>query len=546
MSKNTLVQIEVLKNSLESIADGMALTVVRTSRSQNVRASMDFSTGILTGNGELVAQGQCIPVHLGGMPVALEACVARYADTMRPGDVFITNDPYEGGSHLPDIFLFKPVFIDDVPVAYFCAMTHHADIGGRVAAGNACDSTEIYQEGLRIPPLRIYDRAVPRKDLLQMLSANVRHPENFIGDLNAQIGSVNIAGRRILSILNHYGPQRLKVNINGILQATEKQVRQFISDWPNGVYKGESFVDDDGFDSKMIPIRATVTIDGDSMIVDLSESSPQVKGFINSAYANTRSLCHVAMMYMAPANVPKNEGSIRPVKVIAPRGLVVNANPPAPVCMSTNHCAEEIIEAIFKALAPAVPHAVNAGFSRRLRYAITGSDPRTGRNFIWHFFLARGGGGASQGFDGWSNIGEVQSVGGIRAPSIEITEDRFPLFIKYHKMRPDSGGDGEWRGGMGASCELVYEGDSPAILNTAGDGIINPPFGLFGGQPGKPHRYSVIQNGKKRFLRSKEAGVIISPGDSIICLSSGGGGFGDPSKRSLQLRKRDLKNGYCT
>ena len=334
--------------------------------------------------------------------------------------------------------------------------------------------------------------------------------------------------------------------VSEILAATERQVRQFISGWPDGVYKGESFVDDDGFDSKLVPIRAEVTIDGDSMTIDLSESSPQVEGFINSAYANTRSLAHAAIMYLAPMDVARNEGSMRPVRIVAPRGLVVNANPPAPVCMSTNHCAEEVVEAVFKALAPAIPAAVSAGFSRRLRYAITGHDPRTGRQFIWHFFLARGGGGASEGIDGWSNVGEINVAGGIRSPSIEVTEERFPFFIERHELRPDSGGEGAWRGGLGAVCDLVYEGAGPALLNTAGDGIVVPPFGLFGADDGLPHHYKIVNNGSERVLGSKEVGVVVNPGDHIVCLSSGGGGFGEPGNRDSDAATWDLKNGYVT
>ena len=236
---------------------------------------------------------------------------------------------------------------------------------------------------------------------------------------------------------------------------------------------------------------------------------------------------------------------MRPVRVIAPRGTIVNASPPAPVAMSTNHCAEEVIEAIFKALAPAVPHAVNAGFSRRLRFAITGTDPRTGRQFIWHFFRARGGGGASQGHDGWSNVGEIQAVGGIRSPSIEVTEERFPFLVRRDEFRPDSGGDGTWRGGLGAVCEMVYEGGE-ARLNTAGDGVIVPPYGLFGGGPGLPHLYKIISDGKERVLRSKETGVLVKPGDLIVCLSSGGGGFGAPEERPEERRRWDRLNDYCT
>ena len=540
------VTLAVVEHRLESVALEMMQVMLRTSMSQILNTSRDFSTAILDLDNQLVAQGEGIPVHISALPIAGAAVRDYFGDDVSEGDLFALNDPYFGGSHLPDITVIMPIFYRGKVLFYGVNRAHHSDVGGATHGGYNPAASEIYHEGLRIPPLRLYDKGEPRHDLLQMLSANVRHPENFIGDLNAQIGSVMVAAQRVRSLLDHYGPDRLMACVTEILAATERQVRQFISQWPDGVYRGESMVDDDGFDSKMIPIRATVTIEGDSMTIDLGESSPQVTGFINSVYANTRSLAHAAIMYMAPMNLPKNEGSMRPVSVIAPKGLIVNANPPAPVCMSTNHCAEEIVEAIFKALAPAVPSAVNAGFSRRLRYAITGTDPRTGRQFIWHFFLARGGGGASLGFDGWPNVGEVNVVGGIRSPSIELTEERFPLFIRRHSLRPDSAGDGAWRGGLGAICELVYEGAEGARLNTAGDGVIVPPFGLFGGEPGKPHIYSIVSNGSERVLGSKEAGVPVSPGDRIVCLSAGGGGYGDPAKRTQAQRDWDVKNGYCT
>ena len=540
------ITLAVVEHRLESIAQEMTEAMLRTAMSQILNSSRDFSTAILDNECQLVAQGEGIPVHISALPVAGAAVRDYFGDDIHDGDLFILNDPYFGGSHLPDITIIRPVFHEGRLLFYGVNRAHHSDVGGGTHGGYNPGANEIFQEGLRIPPLRLYDRGVPRNDLLQMMSANVRMSENFLGDLNAQIGSVMLAAQRIGSLLVDYGTERLMAVVDQILAATERQVRQFISSWPDGVYHGESFVDDDGFDSKLVPIRAKVTIDGDSITIDLSDSSPQVEGFINSAYANTRSLAHAAIMYLAPLDVARNEGSMRPVQIVAPRGLVVNANPPAPVCMSTNHCAEEVVESVFKALAPAIPSAVSAGFSRRLRYAITGSDPRTGRKFIWHFFLARGGGGASEGIDGWSNVGEINVAGGIRSPSIEVTEERFPFFIERHELRPDSGGIGAWRGGLGAVCDLVYEGVGPALLNTAGDGIVVPPFGLFGATDGLPHHYTIASNGSERVLGSKEVGVVVNPGDHIICLSSGGGGYGQSEDRDDDASTWDLKNGYVT
>jgi N-methylhydantoinase A/oxoprolinase/acetone carboxylase beta subunit/N-methylhydantoinase B/oxoprolinase/acetone carboxylase alpha subunit len=540
------ITLAVVEHRLGSIALEMAEVMLRTSMSQILNSSRDFSTAILDADCQLIAQGEGIPVHISALPPAGEAVRDYFGEEIAEGDLFVLNDPYFGGSHLPDITIIAPIFYDDQLMFYAVNRAHHSDIGGATYGGYNPAASEIYHEGLRLPPLKLYDRGVPRHDLLHMLSINVRHPENFRGDLNAQIGSVMIAARRIHALLARYGPARLQRCVAEILTATERQVRQLIASWPDGIYKGETFIDDDGFDSTMVPIRATVTIHGESMSVDLSESSPQVTGFINSSYANTRSLAHAAIMYMAPADVPKNEGSMRAVSIIAPRGLIVNPNPPAPVCMSTNHCGEEIIEAIFKALAPAVPHVVSAGFSRRLRFAMQGHDPRTGRAFIWHFFHARGGGGASQGCDGWSNVGEVNVAGGIRSPSVELTEERFPFFIEHYEFRPDSGGNGTWRGGLGATFAMIYEGDEVALLNTAGDGVVNPPFGLCGGEAGLPHIYRLISQGQERVLRSKEVSVRVQPGDRIFCLSAGGGGFGAPEGRSVAQRDWDVRNGYTT
>ena len=538
------VTLAVVEHRLESIAREMTEVMLRTAMSQILNSSRDFSTAILDADAQLVAQGEGIPVHVSALPVAGAAVRDYFGDTMAEGDLFILNDPYFGGSHLPDITIIKPVFHEGRLLFYGVNRAHHSDVGGGTHGGYNPRATEIFQEGIRIPPLKLYDKGVPRDDVLQMLSANVRQPENFLGDLNAQIGSTMIAAQRIAGLLESYGADRLLAAVEEILSATERQVRQFISEWPDGVYHGESLVDDDGFDNKLIPIRAKVTISGESMAIDLGESSPQVTGFINSAYANTRSLAHAAIMYVAPANVAKNEGSMRPVDIIAPKGLIVNANPPAPVCMSTNHCAEEIVEAVFKALAQAVPKEVNAGFSRRLRYAITGKDPRTGRQFIWHFFLARGGGGATHGYDGWPGVGEINVAGGIRSPSIEVTEERFPFFIRRHELRPNSGGQGEWRGGLGGICDLVYQGEGPALLNTAGDGIVVPPFGLFEGEDGLSHDYKILSNGSERPLGSKETEVVVNPGDHVYCLSSGGGGYGNPSERSQTADEWDKRNGY--
>ena len=282
------VTLSVVGNRLESIAIEMMDVMLRTALSQILNASRDFSTAILDGQCRLVAQGEGIPVHVSALPIAGQAVLDYFGDSVAPGDVFLLNDPYFGGSHLPDITVIRPVFVDGALRFMTVNRAHHTDVGGGTHGGYNPSASEIFHEGLRIPPLRIYDRDVPRDDLLQMMAANVRYPKNFLGDLNAQIGSVLTAERRIRELSESYGPDRLTSIVEGILDATEAQVRSFISDWPDGEYFGESLVDDDGFDSELIPIRARVTVAGDTLTIDLSESAQQVTGFINSAYANTQ------------------------------------------------------------------------------------------------------------------------------------------------------------------------------------------------------------------------------------------------------------------
>jgi N-methylhydantoinase B len=324
-------------------------------------------------------------------------------------------------------------------------------------------------------------------------------------------------------------------------------VRAVIASWPDGVYRGEAVLDDDGHGAEDVYIRAKVTKRGSDLEVDLSDSHPQVTGFVNSSYPNMRSAVVVALAYLIDPETPKNDGAFWPVSVIAREGTVVWARPGAPVTLCTNHCGQEIIEAIVRALAPACPDRAMAGWGRRFRIALQGKDPRTGRSFIWHMFQARPGGGASPAGDGWPAAGEWQAAGGIKFGSLEVAEVRFPLFFRRHEFRPDSGGDGRYRGGSGAVLEMVVEVAEPAVANTAGDGVRHGACGILGGADGLPHRYVLKSAGRpERPLKTKEVGIVIRPGDVLDVSSGGGGGFGDPAGRSEQERARDRLLGFVT
>src|SRR5262249_44708428 len=305
-----------------------------------------------------------------------------------------------------------------------------SDIGGATHGGYNPGATEIWQEGIRIPPLCLIEAGVMREDVLRMIATNVRHSRDFQGDVAAMIGSAGVGEGRLLALVEEYGSEMAARAMEAVLDAAERQTRACIAKWKDGIFRGESILDDDGHGSVDIRVKATVTKRGSNLTVDLSDSNRQVTGFINSSYANMRSAVVMALAYLIDPETPKNDGTFRPLTVVAREGTVVWANSPAPVTLCTNHCGQEIGEAIIKALARACPEQVMAGWGRRFRIAIQGKHPKTGLPFIWHLFHARPGGGASSSGDGWPGAGEWQAAGGIKFGSVEVMEARFPLFFR--------------------------------------------------------------------------------------------------------------------
>jgi N-methylhydantoinase B len=541
----------VVQHRLLAIVEEMGEAMLRTSYSQILNSSRDFSTAVCDLDGRLIAQAEHVPIHVGALPYAAKAMTEFFGSDIHKGDVFLLNDPYHGGNHLPDLTAFVPVFEGDKPRFWSINRAHQSDIGGATHGAYNAAATEIWQEGLRITPLKLYDRGEVRRDLLQMIATNVRHPRDFRGDLAAMIGSAHVGERRMLALAAEFGWPTTKAAIEAVLDGAERQTRTVIAQWQDGVYQGEAMLDDDGRGNNDIHIRATVTKRGSDLVIDLSDSHEQVTSFVNSSYPNMFSAVVVALSYLIDPSTAKNDGTFRPITVVAKPGSVVWANPGAPVTLATNHCAQEILEAIIKALAPACPDRAMAGWGRRFRIAIQGKDPRAkvpgGKPFIWHFFQARPGGGASPAGDGWPGAGEWQAAGGIKFGSLEVTEVRFPLFFRQHEFRPDSGGSGKFRGGPGGIAEIVVETTEPAIGNTAGDGVRYGACGIFGGRDGAPHRYALYSEGQPpRPIKTKEVGLVIRPNDVLVLESGGGGGWGDPTDRDPAAVACDIENGFVT
>jgi N-methylhydantoinase B len=533
----------VVQHRLSSIVAEMGEAMLRTSYSQILNSSRDFSLAICDVTGRLIAQADHIPVHVGALPWAARAVEARFSE-LAPGDVILMNDPYHGGSHLPDITVFVPVFDGERRLFWTIARAHQSDIGGATHGAYNPDATEIWQEGLRIPPIKLYEAGRLRDDILDMLALNVRNPHDFRGDLFAMIGAAHLGERRMRKLFAELSAAVVEAAIEGVLDAAERQARSVIATWKDGTFHGEAFLDDDGRGHTDIRIAAQVTKRGSDVEVDLSASDPQVTSFVNSSHANMHAAVAMALFYLIDPDTPKNSGALRPLKVVAKQGTIVWADPGRPVTLCTSHPSNEIVEAIIKALAGSCPDRVMAGWGRRFRIAIQGENPRTGRNFIWHLFHARPGGGASVGGDGWSSIGEWHSVGGLKFGSIEVAEARFPLHFRQHEFLPDSGGDGQFRGGLGVALDLVLETETIAHGNTAGEGTRHGSCGMLGGADGQPHRYRLLSAGKPpRELRTKEVGIEILPGDCLEIRSAGGGGWGPPEKRATEARAHDRRQG---
>ena len=535
------ITLAVVQARLTAIVEEMGEALLRTAYSQILNASRDFSIALCDAQCRLVAQADHLPVHVGAMPYAAEAVAAAFGSGAQPGDIFLMNDPWHGGSHLPDLTVVVPVFDPAGPLRFWTVVrSHQSDIGGATHGAYNASATDIWQEGIRVPPIRLGENGVVREDLLAMLAANTRLPRDFRGDMRASVGAARLGERRLGETFARYGAPEVAASADAILDLAEAQSRRIVETWADGTWHGQSQLDDDGRGNQDITVRATVSKRGSDIDVDLSESDPQVTSFVNSSYANMRSSVAIAFAYLLDPDIPKNDGAFRPLHVTAKEGTVVWAKPGAPVTLSTNHCGQEILEAVMNALGQACPDRAMAAWGKRFRIAITGQDPRRGRPFVWHMFHARPGGGASPAGDGWPCGGEWQAAGGIKFGSVEMAEARFPLFFEQHQFRPGSGGDGLYRGGLAGQVSIRIESDGPARANTAGEGVRHGQAGLAGGHDGLPHDYVLHRaDGTARALRTKETGIALAPGDVIHARAGGGGGWGDPAQRPPAARARD-------
>jgi N-methylhydantoinase B len=532
------VQLEILKNALSAIADEMALTVLRTGHSTIIKDGGDFSTALISAEGELLSQSLTIPQHLGSMPDALIAVMRHFAGQIEPGDIFLMNDPYNGGMHLQDLFVFKPIFPSgaNAPVAYAAAVAHHTDMGGRVPGSNASDSTEIYQEGIRFPILKLHERGKPNTAVFDILAANVRVPEMVLGDLSATIAACFYGEREFMKLVSRHGIDWMTTYLAALLDYTEKLTRAEIASLPQGTYTFEDWIDDDGISSEPIPLRVKLTIANGQVIADYTGSSPQVRGALNATESYTKACTYLSLRCAFESDIPNNGGFMRPIKVIAPAGTILNVKKPG-ACAARGLTGFRLADLVLGALAKAIPERLMAASEGGNTFmTIGGYDPKRGP-FV-HCDMVFGAWGGSR-YRGDGDAMPMIAANCTNIP-IEVIEATYPLRCEQYGFVADTGGAGESRGGLSIIRDLRLTAGE-AILQVRSDRRRFMPWPLEGGEPGTPSWNYIDPTPGSDPLPSKVT-MDMKVGHLFRHVTGGGGGYGPPLRRDPQLVADDVRN----
>lgn len=537
------LSIAIFESKLNHIAREMGIAMLRASRSPVFSQSHDFSCFITDGRGRLISQADGVPIHTGAGGFAVAALLSYWGEDIAPGDVFISNDPYvAGGNHLPDLTVFCPIF-DGERIAFACNRAHQIDIGGGAPGTYNPNATEIFHEGLRLPPMKLYEKGVLRQDVFDMIALNTRMPETVKADLQAMIGSVQVGARGLGELSQAIGPGQFERHCDAVLDYAERLVRREVEDIPDGIYRGEDVMTNDGFAPNAVRIAVTVTVEGSELTVDFTGSSAQLNSYKNGSLANTHAAVYMALSTLLGADVPHNEGSYRMVHVVAPEGSVVNPRAPAPVTFSTVHPTYEIIHAVWRALSDAVPERVSAGWGK-LCHPVSSGRREDGELYILYHMAAQPGAGAMCGRDGFDQLGQLQSLGAITIPNLEFYEQLYPLQFLRQEFRCDTGGPGQFRGGTGV--EYMLRLLTPTRHNLRGEGVgAQTGFGLCGGAAGAAAEL-LVDPGTSDERTLPVNGVIDLPPCTMLIRSSGGGGWGAPLLRQPAAVRQDVEEGLLT
>ena len=530
------ITLAVIQHALASAADQMALNLYRTAYSTIVRDCLDFSTSLCDVHGQMIAQGVTLPHHVASVPFAMHALLKKFGNDIQPGDVFILNDPFDGGMHIPDIFVVRPVFWEGRRVAFAVSTAHHADLGGRLPGSAACDNTEIFQEGLRIPWLKLYRRGEPDETIFALIEANVRMPEVTLGDLRAQLAATHIGANSILKLVSRYGLEIFQGCCRDLLAYTERLVRSEIASWPDGCSSFTDYMDSDGVGGPPVRLQATLTIEGDTLTADFTGTAPQVRGGINCTLSFTTSVVAVCLRSVIQAEIPNTAGMFKPLKVIAPAGTVVHASMPAASSMR-GITGFRLSDTVRGALAGLLPKRVFAAGEGGNSLLIFGGKRPNGNPYVFYELVTGTWGGRPDrdGNDGLCNPSNVAS----NIP-VEQAESEYPVCIERYGLVQDSGGPGRFRGGLAIERKwCLLSGESALTIRS--DRRDHPPYGLSGGKPGTPSMNEIDRVDGTEVLPTMIS-TSIKVGESIYHRLAGGGGWGDPLTRDPKAVARDVKN----
>lgn len=542
------ILVSVLQRRFKSITEEMGLTLLRTTRSPILNEARDFVTGLYDAEGRMLEQTEYIPVLAFALQPVCQYLVEYFGDEIYPGDVILHNDVFTGGNQLADIAVFKPIFYKGELISWAACKGHQADVGGAVSGGYNPQAREVWQEGLRITPVKIYEKGRLRKDVWDLIFSNIRY-SIVEEDIRAEMGACVVGERGVLSLLERYGRGVFKSHVEYLFDSTERMMRREIEAIPDGTYGAESYVYYDGFhEGSKFKIQLTVTIEGSDIHFNYAGTDPQTEGFVNAPYGASVSAIILTFLMLVNPDMPHNDGMLRPIHIHIPEGTFLNVKFPGASTFG-NSITGPHADAILKALSKAIPERVTAGWNRMLAFAISGRDPRKGAPYVDILFNAlKGGSGAAYGVDGYDHIGLINCAGGILAQDPEMFELTDPHILIKHEYVTDSGGAGRWRGGLGVETIFKIYGEEVTGV-VFGDGVDQEAraFGLFGGKEGSLNEMKFIYpDGKIYYPKSKEIIKEIPSGTVFHEIAGGGGGYGDPFQRPVEKVLKDVRNGFVS
>jgi N-methylhydantoinase B len=541
------ITLEVLTEGMISVVREMRATVFRTARSVAIYEAKDFSCGLFDPQTQVVAQSEDIGAHVVPLPWSVKYAMEDFGDNLMPGDVIVLNDPYRGGTHLNDVTLIYPVFAGDRLIFFPAVREHWADVGGMVPGSLAGTATEIYQEGVRIPPIKLVERGVVNKAAMDLILSNMRVPDERLGDFHAGMAACHTAERRIHELVGRYGLDTLLDCVRINMARSEARMREQIKRLPDGEYYYEDYLeafDDEGLEPLLLPLR--LNIKGDRLVADFTGASPQVPVPVNSTLAVTAASVFITLKSVLDPTAAINQGSFRPVEVIAPERTIVNVKHPAPAG-SHGEIRKRVVAAMLGALSQVVPELVSGDIHRTsFHNLIGGVHPKTGKEYV-HYEWSSGGNGAFAEHDGTSAMASIDWGDLTTVQPSEVLETRFPLLVEWSRLGIGSGGDGRRRGGLGMR-RAVRLTTGTATYSLLSDGAVVPPFGVLGGMAAAPVDSFIVRDGREMHFATpgKVGGFAMRAGDIVVLQSAGGGGYGDPLERPAQEVAEDICEGYVT